>query len=100
MGLIWRLTSPISDDRDSKTRSGIDYLWRDYLDKVCSMLYSRHNNAITIILIDDNPTVLKSIKDDEREGRANTHTNLSNVYQNEAEKFPTLSLFKRNMLKF
>ena len=64
------------------------------------MLYSRHNNAITIILIDDNLTVLKSIKDDEREGRANTHTNISNVYQKEAEKFPTLSLFKRNMLKF
>ena len=27
MGLIWRLASPKSDDRDATTRSGTDYLW-------------------------------------------------------------------------
>ena len=54
MGLICRLASPTSDDRDEKTRSGTDYLWCDYLNKVCSMIYSGHNNATTIILINDN----------------------------------------------
>ena len=51
MRLIWRLASPTSDDCDAKTNSGIDYLWRDYLNRVCSMVYSRCNNATTIILI-------------------------------------------------
>ena len=38
MGLIWRLASPTSDDHDAKTRSGTDYLWRDYLKKLCTMI--------------------------------------------------------------
>ena len=66
MGLIWRLASPTSDDHDGKTHSGTDYLWRDYLNKVYSMIYySRHNNATTIILINNNYTVVASMKDDE-----------------------------------
>ena len=51
MRLIWRLASPTSDDCDAMTNSGIDYLWRDYLNRVFSMVYSRRNNATTIILI-------------------------------------------------
>ena len=62
MGLIWRLASPTSDDRDAKTPSGADYLWRNYLNKVCSMIYLRHNNATTIILINDNYTVVTRSK--------------------------------------
>ena len=54
MRLIWRLVSPTSDDRDAKARSGTDYLWPDYLSKVCSMIYSRQNNATIIIFISDN----------------------------------------------
>ena len=34
---------------------------------MCSLVYSRHNNATTIILINDNYTVLTSIKDDKHE---------------------------------
>ena len=79
MGLIWRLASPTSDDRDTKKRSGTDYLWRDYLDKVCSMVYSRHSNA----------TKISSIKDDEHERRAAKHTYLM-FTQKKHKNFPLL----------
>ena len=65
MRLIWKLTSPISDNRDAKTRCGTDYLCPDYVYKKCSMGYSRHITAVTFILINDNYTILINIKDDE-----------------------------------
>ena len=99
MGLIWRLASPTSDDCDAKTCSGTDYLWHDYLNKVCLMIYSRHNNATTIILINNNYTVVTSVKDGKHERQTATHTNLPNFYPKEAEKFPTPTQFKWIMLK-
>ena len=63
------------------------------------MIYSRHNNAITIIHNNDNYTVVTSIKDYEHEQRTAIHTNLPNVYPKEAEKFPTPTKFKQIMLK-
>ena len=60
MGPIWRLASPKSDDHDAKRGSGKDYLWGDYLNKICSM---RHNNATTIIPINNNYSIVTSIKD-------------------------------------
>ena len=57
---------------------------------MCSLVYSRHNNATTIILINDNYTVLTSIKDGKHEPWAATHTNLHNVYPKEAEKISIL----------
>ena len=85
MELIWRVASHISDDNDAKTRNGKNYVWHYYLNKVWSMVYSSHNNATTIILINDNYTVLTSIKEEEHKYGAVTHTNLSNVYPKEAE---------------
>ena len=98
MGLIWRLATPISDDRDIKTRCGRDYLWKDYLDKVCSMVFSRHTNAEKLILINDVYTG-SSIKDDEHDRRAAKETNLPNVYPKELDVFPTSKQFKKIMLK-
>ena len=67
MGLIWSLASPSSDNLDARTRIETDYLRRYYLGQVCLMVYPRHNNAITVILTNDNNTFLTSIKDDELE---------------------------------
>ena len=78
MGLIWRLASPTSDDRDHKKRCGAEYTWQDYIDKVCSMVFSRRGNAEKLILINDNYTV-SSIKDDEHDRRASKHTNIPNL---------------------
>ena len=63
------------------------------------MIYSRRNNATTIILINDDYTIVTSIKDDEHERQTATHTNLPNVYPKESEQFPTPTQFKRIMLK-
>ena len=86
MGLIWRLTTPTSDDRDGKKRSGVEYTWKDYLDKICSIVFARHSNAIKIILINDK-YVGSSIKDDEHDRRAAKYANLPNVYQKVVTSF-------------
>ena len=99
MGLIWILAPPPSGNCDAKTCSSTDYIWRDYLDEVCSMVYSRHNNAITVIFINDNYTVSISIKDDKYECRTATNTNRPNFYPKEAKKFLIPSQFKQIILK-
>ena len=98
MGLIWRLATPTADDRDCKKRSGDEYKWIDYLDKVCSMVFTRHVNADVLILINDN-YVGSTIKDDEHDRRAFKHINLPNVYPKETEKFPSPAQFKKILLK-
>ena len=42
MGLIWRLATPTTEDRESRKRDGLEYHWGDYLDKIYSMIFSRH----------------------------------------------------------
>ena len=53
MGLIWRLATPTSDDRDTKKHNVVEYTWKDYLDKICSMIFVRHVDADEIILVND-----------------------------------------------
>ena len=98
MGLIWRLATPTTDDRDIKRRCGNDYKWVDYLDKVVSMVFSRHRNAKLIVLVNDVYTN-SCIKDDEHDRRAAKQTNLPNVYPKESDNFPTISQFQKIMLK-
>ena len=74
--LIWTLAFPTFDNRDLKTRSWTDYLWCDYLNKVSSMVYSRHNNTTIIILINNNYTILRSIKDGKQSVKQK-HTRIS-----------------------
>ena len=98
MGLIWRLATPTSEDREVKRRSGSDFLWGDYLEKICCLVHSRHKDAEKLILINDDYNT-SSIKDDEHSRRAEKYNNLPNVYPKEADKFPSASIFKRVMLK-
>ena len=60
------------------------------------MIYSRRNNATTIILINDDCTIVTSIKDDEHERQTATHTSLPNVYPKESEQFPTPTQLQTN----
>ena len=69
-------TSPTSNNCGAKTRNGTVYYWSDYLNKVCSMIYSRCNNAPTIILTNDKFMVLKSNKYGEHNS-AQQHTPIS-----------------------
>ena len=51
MGLIWRLATPSTADRDKN--DGTCYIWKDYADKVFNLILSRHPNATTIIAVND-----------------------------------------------
>ena len=98
MGLIWRLATPTTEDRDIKKRCGAEYKWVDYLNKVVSMVFSRHQTARTLILINDVYSG-SNIKDDEHDRRAAKQINLPNVFPKEIDNFPSVSQFKKIMLK-
>ena len=86
IGIIWRFAFSTSDECDLNIRSGIDYLWHDYLDKMCLKVYSHQNNATIIILINDNYTVLTSIKDDKHERQSATHIPISLKFTQRKQK--------------
>ena len=67
MGLIWRLATPTPEDREAKKRDGSLYCWSDYLQKISSLIFSRHSEAKMIILVNDKYNIELSIKDDEHE---------------------------------
>ena len=98
MGLILRLAIPSVDDRDVKKRCGEEYLWKDYLDKIVAILYTRHTNALKIILVNDNYTG-SSIKDDEHDRRASKHRSLPNIFPKVRDKFPSPGQYNKFLLK-
>ena len=98
MGLIWRLATPTSDDRDVKRRCGSDYKWQDYLNKIVSIVFSRHPAACILLLVNDIYTE-SNIKDGEHDRRMAKQINLPNVYPKEADNFPSAAQFKRILLK-
>ena len=40
MGLMWRLATPTSEDREAIKRDGGVYRWSDYLNKICAIVLS------------------------------------------------------------
>ena len=67
MGMIWRLATPTSKDREIKKRDGTHYLWSDYLNKICMIVFSRHHDTCLMILVNDRYDLPFSIKDDEHD---------------------------------
>ena len=51
MGLLWRLSTPSSADREKG--DGIVYTWKDYGDKVFETILRRHPSASMIIAVND-----------------------------------------------
>ena len=51
MGLLWRLSSPSSADREKS--DGIVYTWKDYGDKVYEIILTRYPSASMIIAVND-----------------------------------------------
>ena len=97
MGLIWRLATPTSEDRESRKRNGSEYCWSDYLDKLCAIIYSRHANACLIILVNDKYDLLFSIKDDEHNCRAVKYPHVPNVFPKPEDIFPKAYEFNEFM---
>ena len=51
MGLLWRLPTPSSADREKG--DGTVYTWKDYRDKVFEILLRRHPSASMTIAVND-----------------------------------------------
>ena len=98
MGLIWRIATPTSDDREARRCDGSQYLWSDYLDKICSMIFSRHSSAQLIILINDKYDLRFSIKDDEHDRRASKHLHIRNIYPKPHDIIPGAAEFNKLMV--
>ena len=66
MGLIWRLATPSTADRESAKG---DFTWGDYATKVFNIVIQRYPNALEYHLINDRYDVELSIKDAEHQKR-------------------------------
>ena len=91
MGFIWRLATPTAEDRERVRRDGRSYLWLDYLEKVVSLVLSRHPAAITTILVNDIYNKPISIKDEEHERRAAKYIGAGNKFPKPRDPFPSPS---------
>lgn len=98
MGLIWRLATPTPEDRETTKRDGSHYRWKNYLDKICDIIFARHIDSSLIILINDKYNIPYSIKDDEHERRAAKHLHIPNVFPKPGDIFPGAAEFNRLMV--
>ena len=98
MGLIWRLATPTSDDREARKRDGSEYHWDDYLEKIWTIILSRHSDARLVILINDLYNLPFSIKDDEHDRRAAKHAKIPNVFPKGEDVFPAADEFNKIMV--
>ena len=92
MGMMWRLESPTSEDREKG--DGSPYTWGDYTNKIASIILARHVNATTITCVNDPYNKLESIKDDERLLRIQGQGHIPNVYVKSNDKLPSAHMFK------
>ena len=79
MGLIWRLATPTPEDREARKHDGSEYLWSDYLEKICAIIFSRHANA-------------------SHDRRATNHPHIQNVFPKPEDKFPGAAEFNELMV--
>ena len=64
MGLIWRLATPTSEDKEKQDNA--TYTWGNYVGKLVEVVISRHKKAKRIICVNDTYKSAHSIKDSGR----------------------------------
>lgn len=100
MGMIWRLATPTPEDREAKKRDGSKCCWKNYLENICKIIFSRHANASPyIILINDKYDLPFSIKNDKHDRRAAKHAHIPNVFPKPTDTFPEAAEFNQLMLR-
>ena len=92
MGMIWRMATPSAEDR--QTEDGTPYKWSDYVHKISSIIFARHQNADRIFCVNDPYDVAYSTKDDERDKRVQGQAHIPNVYMKLDDSFPAATAFK------
>ena len=88
IGLIWIKVAPTSEYRKTKKGDFNDYKWKDYLDKICDILQSRHSRASKIIYVNNRYGIHSTIKDNEHDHRAAKHSYSHNIFPTPDSKFP------------
>jgi len=91
MGMIRRMVTPSSEDR--QTQDGTSYKWLDYFHKVTSIIFASHINAHCIICVNDPYTEI-STKDDEWDLRVQGKVHVPNIYMKPNDPFPFATAFK------
>ena len=92
MGMIWRIATPKSDEREKA--DGTPYTWDDYATKIINIIFGRHLNAVTLVLVNDPYDLQYTLKDAERASRSKGQI-VPRVYPKLHEKFPSATDFKR-----
>lgn len=64
MGLIWRLSTPTTEDREKGDRA--KYTWGDYVEKLVHFVLTRQKHADRIICVSDSYVQNYTTKDSER----------------------------------
>jgi len=72
------MATPTAEDH--QTQDGTPYKWSDYVQKVSSIIFARHNNATCIICVNDPHDTAYSTKDDEQDLRIQGRTHIPNIY--------------------
>ena len=93
MGYIRRLSTPSPADRELTRRCGSAYTWGHFGKKVVSIISSRHTLASHIICVNDVYTFDYTVKDDERDRRANRFKIVPNIHIKSEDKFPSSTQF-------
>ena len=96
MGLIWRLASPTTEDRQKP--DGTTYTWGDYAQKLVELVITRHKKAVRIICINDTYTLAHSIKDIERFIRKSSKP-VGNEHMKLTKPFPAINEFNTILSK-
>ena len=92
MGMIWRMATPSAEDR--QTQDGTPYKWSDYVQKLASIILSRHGEAKRIICLNDPYDKAYSTKDDERDLRVQGKAHVPNTCMKLGDPFPSAGAFK------
>ena len=88
-----------SEDHETRKRDGSEKRGNDSLDKILSIIISRHTNARKIILVNDRYDLPFSMKDDEHDRRASKQGHIPAIYPKpKLFFFPGIAEFNRVMV--
>ena len=96
MGLIWRLATPTSEDKEKE--DNITYKWEDYALKLFEIVISRHKKTKRIICVNDTYKSAQSIKDSERLLRKSNKP-VKNEFIKSCKPFPSIHEFNNLLSK-
>ena len=93
MGLIWRLATTTSADREIVHRYGSESAWRDFGKKVISIIASRHSSPTKMVCVNNIHNLKYTIKDYEWHRRSKNMRNIPNIPIKSVDKFLSSTQF-------